>query len=160
MEILHSSSRQSRAFVGLFLGRRGSGIMCRNLQRAATCAAAVGLGIGFAGGIVAIFIAEIIYGIMSLVAVSISKDPVDEGGTPTGVGFLFHMIGRAAAWAVAAVPAGIGQGNRSSREWKVVVNGLLGGVLGGLAGRPRVRPDHRRVHRRQTVRPGSAEALA
>ena len=43
------------------------------------------------------------------------------------------MMGRASAWAVAAIPAGIGQGI-ALRESKVVVNGLLGGVLGGLLG--------------------------
>jgi hypothetical protein len=117
------------ALIGLFLGA-AEGIMCRNLPRAAICAA-VGLGIGFAGGLVAIFIAEIIYAITSVIAMSMSKD--SEGERPTGVGFLFHMMGRAAAWAVAAIPAGIGQGI-ALREWKVVVNGLVGGVLGGLLG--------------------------
>src|SRR5947209_161713 len=34
-------------FIGMFLGA-AEGIMCRNVQRAATCAA-VGLGVGFAG---------------------------------------------------------------------------------------------------------------
>jgi hypothetical protein len=43
------------------------------------------------------------------------------------------MMGRATAWAGAAIPAGIGQGI-ALREWKVVLNGLLGGVLGGLLG--------------------------
>jgi predicted ABC-type sugar transport system permease subunit len=37
------------------------------------------------------------------------------------------------AWAVAAIPAGIGQGI-ALRERKVGLNGLLGGVLGGLLG--------------------------
>jgi hypothetical protein len=46
---------------------------------------------------------------------------------------LVLMMGRGAAWAVAALPAGLGQGI-ALREPKVVLNGLLGGVLGGLLG--------------------------
>jgi hypothetical protein len=46
---------------------------------------------------------------------------------------MFLMMGRAAAWAVAAIPAGLGQGI-AQRDKKVALNGLLGGVLGGLAG--------------------------
>jgi hypothetical protein len=46
---------------------------------------------------------------------------------------MFLMMGRAAAWAVAAIPAGLGQG-LAQRDKKVALNGLLGGVLGGLAG--------------------------
>ena len=52
---------------------------------------------------------------------------------PTGLALLIFMMGRAAAWSVAAIPAGIGQGI-ALRESKVIVNGLLGGVLGGLLG--------------------------
>lgn len=118
-------------FVGLFLGA-AEGIMCRNLQRAAICAA-VGLGVGFAGGLVAIVIATVIFTIMGVIAVSLSRKPLDENDTPTGLSFLVLMMGRAAAWAVAAIPAGIGQGI-ALREGKVVLNGLLGGVLGGLLG--------------------------
>ena len=117
-------------FVGLFLGA-AEGIMSRNLQRAAICAA-VGLGIGFAGGFVALILAEIIFGIMGAIAVQFWKNP-QQGQMPTGLAFLILMMGRAAAWAVAAIPAGIGQGI-ALRERKVVLNGLLGGVLGGLLG--------------------------
>jgi Inner membrane component of T3SS, cytoplasmic domain len=119
------------AFVGLFLGA-AEGIMCRNLRRAAICAA-VGLGIGFAGGLLADFVAEIIFAIMVMIAVSVSKKPLEDGEIPSGLSFLVLMMGRGAAWAVAAIPAGIGQGI-ALREWKVVLNGLLGGVLGGLLG--------------------------
>jgi hypothetical protein len=117
-------------FVGLFLGA-AEGIMCRNVQRAAICAA-VGLGVGFAGGAVALFVAGIIFAIMTIIAAQFMKD-LQPGQPPTGVALLIFMMGRAAAWAVAAIPAGIGQGI-ALREGKVVVNGLLGGVLGGLLG--------------------------
>jgi hypothetical protein len=117
-------------FVGLFLGA-AEGIMCRNLQRAAICAAA-GLGIGFAGGFVAFIIATIIYIIMNVIALTFWKNP-ELGQRPTGLALLIIMMGRASAWAVAAIPAGIGQGI-ALREGKVIINGLLGAVLGGLLG--------------------------
>jgi hypothetical protein len=42
-------------------------------------------------------------------------------------------MGRAAAWAIMSIPAGMGQGI-ALREKKVVINGVVGGVLGGLVG--------------------------
>jgi hypothetical protein len=118
------------AFTGMFLGA-AEGIMCRNAGRAALCAG-VGLGIGLAGGFVGWILAEIIYGIMSQIAVQFWKNP-QRGQMPTGVALLILMMGRAAGWSVAAIPAGIGQGI-ALREPKVILNGLLGGVLGGLLG--------------------------
>jgi hypothetical protein len=115
-------------FVGLFLGA-AEGIMCRNARRAAICAT-VGLGIGFAGGFVAWILAEIIYNIMLYIAFPFWKNHM---GPPTGLALLIVMMGRAAGWAVAAIPAGLGQGT-ALREPKVVLNGVLGGVLGGLLG--------------------------
>src|SRR4029077_8844708 len=76
-------------------------------------------------------LAGIIFIIMTTVAVQFVKNP--HAGRPTGLALLIFMMGRAAAWAVAALPAGIGQGI-ALRERKVVLNGLLGGVLGGLVG--------------------------
>jgi FHA domain len=117
-------------FSGMFLGA-AEGIMCRNAGRAALCAS-VGLGIGLAGGFVGWILAEIIYKIMLVVAVQFWKNP-QVGQMPTGVALLILMMGRAAGWSVAAIPAGIGQGI-ALREPKVILNGLLGGVLGGLLG--------------------------
>ena len=117
-------------FVGLFLGA-AEGIMCRNLRRALICAA-VGLGVGFGGGLIAVIAANIIFGIMMVVALRFWKNP-QPNAMPTGIAFLILMMGRGAAWAVAAIPAGIGQGI-ALREKKVLLNGLLGGVLGGLLG--------------------------
>ena len=122
----------SPASIGMFLGA-AEGIMCRNAQRAAICAA-VGLGVGFVGGIVSVFIAEHhVRDHVSDCDSTFSKKPPQPGELPTGLGFLFLMMGRASAWALAAVPAGIGQGI-ALREPKVLLNGLLGGVLGGLLG--------------------------
>lgn len=118
------------AGIGLFLGAV-EGLMCRNLHRA-VISAVVGIGIGFAGGLVSIFLAGIIFVIMTGIAFSFQKNH-QPGQMPRGFALLVFMMGRAAAWAVAAIPAGIGQGI-ALRERKVVLNGLLGGVLGGLLG--------------------------
>ncbi len=115
---------------GLFLGAT-EGIMCRNVQRAVICGV-VGLAVGFLGGLVAIFGAGIIFYITQQISLSLWKNPQPHA-MPTGLALLVLMLGRGAAWAVAAIPAGIGQGI-ALRELKVVVNGLLGGVLGGLCG--------------------------
>ncbi|QEH34193.1 Oxoglutarate dehydrogenase inhibitor [Aquisphaera giovannonii] len=117
--------------IGLFLGA-AEGIMCRNLQRAAI-SAAVGLGVGFAGGLVALIVASIMFIVVRVMIVNMFPKDVHEDGMPTGMALLMLMMGRASAWAVAAIPAGIGQGI-ALRERKVALNGLLGGVLGGLLG--------------------------
>ena len=117
-------------FVGLFLGA-AEGIMCRNAPRA-MLSAAVGLGVGFAGGLIVIIPAGIIFVIMMKISAEFWANP-QRGQMPTGIALLIFMMGRGAAWALAAIPAGIGQGI-ALREPKVVLNGLLGAVLGGLLG--------------------------
>ncbi len=118
------------AGIGLMLGAV-EGLVIRNPMRAFICAL-VGLGIGFGGGLISIFLAGIIFVIMATIAVRFSP-ALDQNGMPAGLGLLILMMGRAAAWSVAAIPAGIGQGI-ALREKKVILNGLLGGVLGGLLG--------------------------
>ena len=116
--------------IGLFLGA-AEGLMCRNLSRACL-SAAVGLGVGLVGGVVAIIAGGIIFAVAGALALAVSKEqPVD--GMPRGFGFLIMMMGRSAAWAIASIPAGLGQGI-AQREKKVIMNGLLGAVLGGMAG--------------------------
>ena len=118
------------ASIGLFVGA-AEGIMCRNTARAFKCGA-VGLGVGFLGGLLAIVPTSIVFGMMSAVALGFWENPqADE--MPTGMALLILMMGRAAAWSIASIPAGIGQGI-ALRERKVIVNGLVGGVLGGLLG--------------------------
>lgn len=116
--------------AGLFLGA-SEGLMCRNLSRALLCGI-VGLGIGFAGGMVALFPAGMVFGIMLQIAVAFWKNP-QPNQMPTGFALLILMMGRAAAWAIAALPAGLGQGT-ALKERRVVLNGLVGGALGGLLG--------------------------
>jgi hypothetical protein len=118
------------ALSGLFLGA-AEGIMCRNASRA-MISAAVGLGIGFVGGLVVIIPAGIIFAIMRRIVFEFWKNP-QEGQMPGGIALLILMMGRGAAWSLAAIPAGVGQGI-ALRESKVILNGLLGAVLGGLLG--------------------------
>ncbi len=118
------------AGIGLFLGA-AEGIMCRNPSRAAICGL-VGLGIGFGGGLVAIFIAGFIFAITLAMVKQFWVNP-QPNTMPTGLALLILMMGRAAAWAVASIPAGLGQGV-ALRERKVILNGIVGGVLGGLIG--------------------------
>jgi len=118
------------ASIGLFLGA-AEGLMCRNLGRALRCGA-VGLGVGFIGGLLVFFPTEILFGLMGQIAFGLSDDP-QPGVMPTGLAFLVLAMGRGAAWAFSGIPAGMGQGI-ALREKKVIINGLVGGVLGGLVG--------------------------
>lgn len=118
------------ACIGLFLGS-AEGVICRNPLRAAKCGA-VGAGIGFAGGFVALIAAGILFTFMSELAFSMWEDP-EPDAMPTGLALLVLMMGRAMAWAVAAIPAGMGQGIALG-ERKVILNGVVGAVLGGLVG--------------------------
>lgn len=116
-------------FVGLFLGA-AEGLMCRNATRA-LISGSVGLGIGLVGGIVLSIPTDLLYKLMSVVAAGIAIGKGED--ELTGVALLVHMMGRAAAWSLSAIPAGLGQGI-ALRERKVILNGLLGALLGGLVG--------------------------
>ena len=116
--------------IGLFLGA-AEGIMCRNPVRAMT-SGMVGLGVGFGGGFIALFVAGIIFSISGSIAVAFWEDP-QPGAMPTGLALLILMMGRSAAWAIASIPAGLGQGI-ALRQKKVAINGVVGGILGGLIG--------------------------
>ena len=116
--------------IGLFLGA-AEGIICRNPLRAIK-SGMVGLGVGFAGGLVSLFPTGAVFSVMLQLAVSLWEDPAPNE-MPTGFALLVLMMGRAAAWSIASIPAGIGQGV-ALRERKVIINGLVGALLGGLLG--------------------------
>lgn len=118
------------AMSGLFIGA-AEGIMCRNIERALICGS-VSLAVGLLGGALALIPTGIVYTIMRSISSSVSGHS-DIRLPPVGVGWAFQIMGRGAAWAVAAIPAGLGQG-LALREPKIIANGLLGAVLGGLAG--------------------------
>lgn len=117
--------------VGLFLGA-AEGVMCRNPLRAMT-SGAVGLGVGFGGGLIALIPTGIVFGIMTQIAISFDNNNVGPGQMPTGIALLVLIMGRAMAWAIISIPAGIGQGI-AIKERKVILNGLLGAVMGGFIG--------------------------
>jgi hypothetical protein len=119
------------AAVGLFLGA-AEGIICRNFLRALLCAA-VGLGIGFAGGFISLFAGGIVFALMSSIAREVMGNKRSPDGMPHGFALFIFIVGRAIAWSLAALPAGMGQGI-ALREKKVIWNGILGAVLGGLLG--------------------------
>src|SRR5688572_23433507 len=106
------------AGVGLFLGA-AEGIICRNYLRALK-SGAVGLGIGFVGGLITLIPSGFVFSIMSQIALSLWDDPQPDA-MPTGLALLVLMMGRAAAWSIAAIPAGMGQGI-ALRERKVILN--------------------------------------
>jgi hypothetical protein len=118
------------ASIGLFLGA-AEGIICRNPLRAVKCGA-VGVGVGFLGGLIALVPTSMVFGLMSTIALSLWENPQPDT-MPTGLALLVLMMGRSAAWSIAAIPAGIGQGI-ALRERKVIINGVVGAVLGGLVG--------------------------
>jgi FHA domain len=118
------------ASIGLFLGA-AEGIICRNPLRAVKCGA-VGMGVGFLGGLIALIPTGMVFGTMAFLAASLWENP-QPNAMPTGLALLVLMMGRSAAWSIAAIPAGMGQGI-ALRERKVILNGVVGAVLGGLVG--------------------------
>jgi hypothetical protein len=116
--------------IGLFLGA-AEGAICRNPRRA-TLSALVGFGVGFGGGLITLLAAGFLFLIALGLAGAVEKNP-QPGKMPTGFAFLILMMGRAAAWALASIPAGLGQGI-ALKDKKVAINGVVGGVLGGLVG--------------------------
>jgi len=118
------------ASIGLFLGS-AEGLICRNLLRAVK-SGFVGLGIGFVGGSIALFPTGMVFGVCLELVHELWKNPQAEP-MPTGLALLVLMIGRAVAWSIVAIPAGMGQGI-ALKERKVILNGVVGAVLGGLLG--------------------------
>lgn len=118
------------ACIGFFLGA-AEGAMCRNPMRA-LLSGTVGLGIGFVGGCIAVFVAGIVFVITGAIAINF-WDNWETETTPGGVALLILMMGRGVAWAIASIPMGIGQGI-ALREKAVLWNGLIGATLGGLLG--------------------------
>jgi hypothetical protein len=118
------------AGIGLFLGA-AEGIITRNFTRA-LLTSVVGLAMGFGGGLVALIPVGIVFSIMRNIALSVGPPP-GPGQMLKGLGLGIFIMGRGAAWSLAAIPAGLGQGI-ALREKKVIINGLLGAVLGGLLG--------------------------
>ena len=152
------------AAIGLSLGA-AEGIMCRNPSRAIVCGL-VGMGIGFGGALVAMFPAGIVLHLFDAIGANFQGGRA-RNGMPTGMPLLCHMVGRACFWAIASIPAGLGQGV-ALREKKVILNGIGRRCFGRLCGRTSLRshlfslsgnvachgqPRHRVHHHRPRSRP-------
>jgi len=88
--------------------------------------------VGFIGAFIVFLPAGMLFGLMKRIAFNVWDNP-QRNTMPTGLPLLILMMGRSAAWAIFAIPAGIGQGI-ALREKKVAINGVVGAVLGGLIG--------------------------
>jgi len=118
----------SAAFIGLFIGA-ADGILSRAWRRAFV-SSAVGLGVGFFAGLLALIPAGLIFNLGQSLAI---KTADENSLTFTGGSLLLHIMGRGLAWAVIGIAAGIGQGV-AMRSKKLLLNGIIGGVVGGLLG--------------------------
>ena len=109
------------------------GIVCLNLRQAIICGG-IGMGIGFAGGLLGIIPAGLLYA----VANSMMVEFIDDSAFTTindmhGLPFFMQIVSRSLAWGVVGMSLALGQGIvRKSK--KMVINGLLGGCIGGLLG--------------------------
>jgi hypothetical protein len=110
------------------------GIVNQNVKQALYCGV-VGAGVGLGVTILTTFIAQILFGITTMIAVSmIDESQVVPGEFPfRGVAFFIMMCGRGIAWSVVAMGAGLGLGI-ALKSKKLMLNGFVGGMIGGLLG--------------------------
>jgi hypothetical protein len=117
--------------VALLIGG-AEGIAARNFGRSAL-SAAVGIGIAFVGGVVALLPAGVLFMISISLGLALGGPPPGDHGMPRGLLLLFLIIGRGLAWAVFGMTVGLGQGI-ALRSKRLVLNGFLGGMLGAMLG--------------------------
>ncbi|MCH8829475.1 MAG: hypothetical protein IID45_07855, partial [Planctomycetes bacterium] len=102
------------------------GIVSMNLRQSFLCGI-IGLGIGFAGGLVGLLPTTMLYSTSSLVTNRIAGDgSIMEGGA-----FFSQIVGRSLAWGLIGMALALGQGV-ARKSGKMAVHGLIGGCLGGL----------------------------
>jgi hypothetical protein len=94
----------------------------------------IGLGIGFAGGLVGILPAGMIY----MASNKLTAQLAGPAGFTTihdihGAALFSQIVGRSLAWGAVGAALALGQGV-AMRSKKLIINGLLGGALGGLFG--------------------------
>lgn len=113
--------------IGLLIGAT-DGIVCR-LPRRAILSGAVGLVVGFIGGLFFHFVANVVYQPLTELAMR----QMSENGSLGAFGFLIQMLGRSLAWCLVGAAMGLGQGI-ALRSTRLLIYGLIGGLLGGLFG--------------------------
>lgn len=130
------------------------GLSNRNLRKAFYCAV-VGMGVGLGATIISTFIADVVFGFTIQIAFAVSDRPphtVPEGEFPVrGIAFFIFMCGRAIAWSIVSMGAGLGLGI-ALKSKKLMLNGFVGAMIGGLLGGMFFDPIHR------FVTPGAVEA--
>lgn len=117
------------ALVGLMIGGI-EGVLARNFLRALK-GAAVGLAIGFGGGLVSTFAAGIILMVVLRIGLPIVGLHAIRDHHFSAV--ILFVIARSLAWTVAGMTVGLGPGI-ALKSKKLVLNGFLGGMIGGAIG--------------------------
>jgi hypothetical protein len=116
------------ALAGLFIGA-ADGLLSRAFGRA-VIAAMVGLGTGLLGGLVAMIPAGAVYHLGISLALKVAPDgEILHHAAP----LMFLVAGRAMAWSIIGLTAGMGQG-LAQRSRRLFVNGIVGGAVGGMLG--------------------------
>lgn len=129
--------------IGLSVGL-AYGFANRNFLKALYCSA-IGIGVGLGVTILSTFVAEMLYGITSMLAVSMAGPSAFESDHMLrlrGGPFFIQMCGRGMAWAIISIGAGLSLGV-SLKSKKLLLNGLAGGLIGGMLGGLLFDPVHR-----------------
>jgi hypothetical protein len=134
------------AAMGLAIGIT-YGLVNRNFKQMFICGV-VGIGVGLGATVITVFPADIGLGIFINIAAHVAdqdvvRERLREGLFPlTGVAFFVHVCGRALAWAIISMGAGLGLGV-ALKSKKLTLNGLAGGMVGGALGGLAFDPVHR-----------------
>ncbi|HOX06446.1 MAG TPA: FHA domain-containing protein [Planctomycetota bacterium] len=110
------------------------GLVSRNWTRGLVTGL-IGLGIGVGGALVIMYPSGLLYNLMQHLAFVVSGRG-EQGGEMadlTAIGYVVHMVGRAAAWAPMGLVVGLGPAV-AMRSKKLAFNGIVGGVLGSFLG--------------------------
>ena len=111
------------------------GIASLNMRQSVICGL-VGLGIGFAGGLIGIFPAGLLYALSSQITFGLVESSGQKFLTIEdihGSALFAQIVGRSMAWGVVGLALALGQGT-ARRSKKLIINGLIGGCVGGLLG--------------------------
>lgn len=123
------------AAIGLSIGIV-YGLANRNMRQMLYCGV-VGMGVGLLATMLTTVVADIVFGITTQIAVSFMRTPMEElkpGEFPLkGMAFFIFMCGRAIAWSIVSMGAGIGLGI-ALKSKKLTLNGFVGAMIGGLVG--------------------------
>jgi len=108
----------------------------RNLKQLLYCGI-VGAGVGLGVTVLTTFIAEMLYGLFTGMAVAFAHSrgqiEPDKFTHFRGLAFFIHMSGRSIAWSIVSMGAGLGLGI-ALKSKKLLLNGFVGGMVGGFLG--------------------------